>query len=235
VRPFAVFTAALTFAFGAQAAFAQVQGQWTSAGTMQSPREANAQVVLSNGSVLTIGGIDNAGAVLASAEIYSPATNSWGSTRGIAAARQLFDAVVLTNGNVLVIGGLGTAGAVLRSAELYNSATRTWSSAGSLSVARFDHSATLLKTGRILVTGGCTVSDCSVATGVSELYDPATSAWSTTGTLKTARHNHNAVRLNDGRCLPSEARRARPQRRASFTIRRPARGASPPAPIARVF
>jgi hypothetical protein len=198
VRPFAVFTAALTLAFGAQAAFAQVQGRWTSARTMQSPRESNAQVVLSDGSVLAIGGTDNTGAVLASAEIYSPATNSWGSTRGMAAARQLFDAVVLANGNVLVTGGLGTGGAVLRSAELYNPATRTWSPAGSLSVARFDHSATLLKTGRVLVTGGCKVSGCSVATGVSELYDPATNTWSTTGALNTARHGHNVLRLNCG-------------------------------------
>jgi N-acetylneuraminic acid mutarotase len=201
MRPFSVPAAALMLAFGAHAAFAQVQGEWTSAGTMQSPRESDAEVVLTNGSVLAIGGIDNTGAVLASAEIYSPSTNSWGPTSSMAAARQLFDAVVLTNGNVLVIGGLGTGGAVLRTAELYNSATRTWSAAGSLSVARFDHSATLLKDGRVLVTGGCPVSGCSVATGVSEFYDPATNTWSTTGALKTARRSHNAVRLNDGRVL----------------------------------
>jgi N-acetylneuraminic acid mutarotase len=202
VRQLFVSRAALAIAFfGAQPVFAQVQGQWTSAGTMQSAREFDAQARLSNGSVLAIGGVDNTGAVLGSAEIYSPADNNWALTGSMASARQLFDAVELTNGNVLVAGGIGTGGAVLGTAELYNPATRTWSSAGSLSVARLDHSATLLKSGKVLVTGGCTVSDCSVETGVSELYDPATNTWSKTGSLNTARAYHSAVRLNDGRVL----------------------------------
>ena len=202
VRQLFVSTAALAIAFfGAQPVFAQVQGQWTSAGTMQSAREFDAQARLSNGSVLAIGGVDNTGAVLGSAEIDSPADNNWALTGSMASARQLFDAVELTNGNVLVAGGIGTGGVVLGTAELYNPATRTWSSAGSLSVARFNHSATLLKSGKVLVTGGCTVSDCSVETGVSELYDPATNTWSKTGSLNTARAYHHAVRLNDGRVL----------------------------------
>ncbi len=193
--------AALILAFGACPGFAQVQGQWSSAGTMQSPREFDAEVALSNSSALAIGGVDNTNAVLASAEIYSLATNSWAPTGGMAAARQQFAAVVLTNGNVLVAGGLGTGGAVLGTAELYNSATGTWSPAGSMAVARFDHSATLLQDGRVLVTGGCTASGCGVSTGASELYDPVANAWSTTGTLTTGRHSHNAVRLIDGRVL----------------------------------
>jgi N-acetylneuraminic acid mutarotase len=193
--------AALPLAFGVQPAFAQVQGQWTSAGAMQSPRESEAQVALSNGSVLAVGGIDNFGNILASAELFNPATNTWSTTGSMGAGRQQPAAVVLTNGDVLVTGGLGTGGAVLRTAELYSSAKKTWSPAGSLSVARFAHSATLLQDGRVLVTGGCTVSGACVATGASELYNPATNTWSTTGALKTARRSHNAVRLNDGRVL----------------------------------
>src|SRR3979411_1820110 len=54
---YAVF--ALTFVLiviGIQSLFAQVQGQWASSGTMQSARELNAQALLSNGKVLSIGG-----------------------------------------------------------------------------------------------------------------------------------------------------------------------------------
>ena len=51
---------------------AQIQGQWASTGTMQTARELNAQVRLANGKVLSIGGVDNNGNLLASAEVYSP-------------------------------------------------------------------------------------------------------------------------------------------------------------------
>jgi hypothetical protein len=38
---------------------AQVQGEWTPTGSMQSPREANQQVRLRSGDVLSVGGVDN--------------------------------------------------------------------------------------------------------------------------------------------------------------------------------
>lgn len=50
---------------------AQVQGQWTSTGGLQNAREYNAQVLLVTGTVLSIGGIDNSGNLLASAELFS--------------------------------------------------------------------------------------------------------------------------------------------------------------------
>ena len=138
---------ALTFVLvNFQQLFAQIQGQWAGTGTMQSAREFNAQVRI-GGKVLSIGGVDNNGNLLASAEVYS-GTGKWTLTGSMADARELFPAVVLTSGKVLVSGGLGTSGAVLAGAELYNPTTGTWSLAGSLSVPRFGHTATLLPAGR---------------------------------------------------------------------------------------
>jgi hypothetical protein len=151
---------------------AQVQGLWTSTGSMQSPRELNAQLPLSGGRVVSVGGVDNSGNVLASAEIYSPTPGAWKLTGGMATARQQFAAVVLKTGKILVAGGLGAGGVVLSGAELYDPIAGTWSPAGSLTVARFRHTATLLASGKVLVTGGCTISPCAT-TQVSELYDPA--------------------------------------------------------------
>ena len=188
------------FMLAIQPLSAQVQGQWASTGTMQSARELNAQVPLVKGKVLSIGGVDNNGNLLASAEVYS-ASGKWTLTGSMAAARELFPAVVLTGGKILVSGGLGSGSTVLSGAELYDPTTGTWSSAGSLSVARFGHTATLLQSGKVLVAGGCTASDCSTDTAISELYDPASNSWSTTGNLNTARYYHTAVRLKTGKVL----------------------------------
>jgi N-acetylneuraminic acid mutarotase len=193
---------ALTFVLvGIQPLLAQVQGRWASTGTMQSARELNAQVLLSNGKALSIGGVDNNGNLLASSELYSSSSGKWTLTGSMFNARQVFPAVVLSNKKVLVSGGLGAGGAVLAAAELYDPATGAWSSAGSLSVARVAHSATLLQIGMVLVTGGCTASDCSTDTAVSELYDPTSNSWSTTGNLNTARSFQSAVRLKTGKVL----------------------------------
>jgi len=185
---------------GIQPLFAQVQGQWASSGTMQSARKLNAQVLLSNGEVLSIGGVDNSGNLLASSELYSSTSGKWTLTGSMSQARQVFPAVVLSNKKVLVSGGLGASGTVLAAAELYDPTTGAWSSAGSLSVARFAHTATLLQNGKVLVAGGCTVSNCT-DTVVGELYDPTSNSWSTTGNLNTARSYHTAVRLKTGTVL----------------------------------
>jgi len=68
-------------------------------------------------------------------------------------------------------------------------------------VPRFGHTATLLPNGKVLVTGGCTASNCSTDAAVSELYNPASNSWSTTGNLNTARYYHTAVLLKTGKVL----------------------------------
>ena len=193
---------ALTFVLiSIQPLHSQVQGQWVSSGTMQSPREFNAQARLSTGKVLSAGGVDNNGNLLASAELYTSGPGTWTLTGSMAAPRELFPAVVLTSGKVLVSGGLGSSSTVLAAAELYDPTTGVWSSAGSLNVARFGHTATLLSSGKVLVVGGCTSNGCSTDTAVTELYDPASNTWSTTGNLSTARYYHTAVRLKTGNVL----------------------------------
>ena len=184
-----------------QPIYAQVQGQWTSTGAMQTGRELNAQVRIAGGKILSVGGADNSGNILNSAEVYSSKSGKWTLTGSMAEARESFPAVVLTNGKVLVSGGLGMSGVVLAGAELYDPATRAWSSAGSLSVARYGHTATLLPGGKVLVTGGCTALTCSPAAAASELYDPASNSWTTTGSLNTPRSFHTSVLLKTGKVL----------------------------------
>jgi len=100
---------------------------------MQSARELNTQALLSNGKVLSIGGVDNNGNLLASSELYTSTSGKWTPTGSMSSARQVFPAVALSNKKVLVSGGLGASGTVLAAAELYDPTTGAWSSAGSLS------------------------------------------------------------------------------------------------------
>jgi hypothetical protein len=168
---------------------------------MQSARELHALVRTTGGKALSIGGVDGSGNILTSAEVFSSSAGKWTLTGRMAEARESFPALVLTNGKVLVSGGLGISSVVLSGAELYDPTTGAWSSAGSLSVARFRHTATLLPSGKVLVAGGCTASDCSTDTAVSELYDPTSNTWSTTGSLNTARSYQTAVLLKTGMVL----------------------------------
>jgi hypothetical protein len=156
---------------------------------------------MTGGKALAIGGVDGSSNILSSAEVYSSSNGKWKLTGSMTDARESFPAVVFKNHKVLVLGGLGTGSAVLAGAELYNPNTGVWSSAGSLSVPRFGHTATLLSNGKVLVTGGCTASDCSTNTAVSELYDPKSNSWSTTGSLNTARSYQTAVLLKTGKVL----------------------------------
>ncbi len=65
--------------------------------------------------------------------------------------------------------------------------------AGSMTTGRAWHTATLLPDGRVLLTGGYDIS--------AELYDPASGAFSATGSLPADLSNQTASLLADGRVL----------------------------------
>jgi len=68
-----------------------------------------------------------------------------------------------------------------------------------MSVGRVGHTATLLTDGRVLVAGGSTPEG---PTPTAELYDPATGAWTLTGSMTYTRSGDSAATLlTDGRVL----------------------------------
>ena len=67
--------------------------------------------------------------------------------------------------------------------------------------ARFFHTATLLPNGKVLVAGGCGDVFCNSALASTELYDPATGVWTTIAAMATARFNHTATLLPNGKVL----------------------------------
>jgi N-acetylneuraminic acid mutarotase len=176
---------------------------WAGAPSMASARDQQTATLLQTGKLLVVGGmgVDSGGndLVLASAELYDPATNTWSAAAALTTARYAQTATLLSNGNVLVAGGFDATGKVLTSAELYDPGSNSWSPAGSMATGRALDTATLLPGGKVLVAGG--INDSSVPLASAELYDPAANAWSAAGSLAAARDQHAASLIGNGTVL----------------------------------
>src|SRR6266550_4844245 len=172
-------------------------GTWTVTGDLNTARYLHTATLLPNGIVLVAGGLDSNFSVLASAELYDPATGTWTATGSLNTARTSHTATLMSNGTVLIAGGRSIE--ALASAELYDPATGTWTPTGSLNTARESHTAALLSNGMVLVAGGYDSMTHVLAS--AELYDPVSGSWTFTGNLNTARTVKNATFLTNGMVL----------------------------------
>ncbi|HTS22751.1 MAG TPA: kelch repeat-containing protein [Casimicrobiaceae bacterium] len=155
--------------------------------------------LLPSGEVLVAGGLQLGGPA-DTAELYDPVTETWRFTPlSPPLPLGLQTATLLTNGQVLFAGGIWGE----NRAELYDPATGTWSVTGNLGHNRFGHTATLLGDGRVLIAGGFDddIFASAYTIASSELYDPMTGSWTSTGDLKTAVGGQTAVLLPSGKVL----------------------------------
>ena len=184
----------------------RAQGIWTPTGNMGAARSYLGGFTLTrlcNGKVLATGGGGATGAGIASAELYDPATGVWTPIAPMTFARIGHSATLLPDCKVLVAGGYGAPHPqILNSAELYDPVSGTWSITGSFSTGRSAHTAVLLNNGKVLIAAGSIPgSGDTFGTASSEIYDPSTGTWSSTGSLLTARMHQSGVLLSDGRVL----------------------------------
>ena len=177
----------------AATAVAATQVGWSRTPDMAAARQMFPAVTLPSGKILLASG--------GSAELYDPASETFSNTGAPTVDRNFgSSATLLRNGKVLFAGGGGFSTA-LGSAELYDPATGTFTPTGDMSTRRAFHTATLLADGRVLVTGGSLNGFPESATTSAEIYDPATGTFTPTGSMATARQDHTATLLGDGRVL----------------------------------
>ena len=185
-----------------QAGLAFGGGSFVATGDMGSQRSHQGAALLADGRVLEVGGIADFGLVLASAEVYDPATGQFSATGSLTDARMRPTTVALADGRVLVTGGRGgnQGDTIFATAEIYDPATGSFSATGSMTVPRYVTAAVRLDDGKVLLAGGFNFTDDTLAS--AELYDPVSGTFTPTGSLAAPRDpGARAVKLADGRVL----------------------------------
>ena len=172
-----------------------------STGSMSTPRSAHGGALLQDGRVIVIGGNSrgDTGTVLASAEVYDPATGTWSPTGAMSVRRHKLAVVALADGRVLALGGSNEQDAFgqYRSAEIYDPAAGTFTATGDMASPRYKISAAVVRLddGRVLVAAG---------SRPAEIYDPASGTFQrVAGDADTAFNFSAAARLADGSVLVS--------------------------------
>lgn len=192
--------------------------------SMATPRTGHTATLLANGKVLVTGGIKAMPVTptqlqpiretVATTELYDPSTGLWSPGPTMATPRVGHVALVRPDGKVLLAGGIswdpnivfGWVPAVRRSCDLYDPAANTMAPAPQMAFARSLVDPVDLGNGRFLVAGG--INGITILpfnpgnpTNTAEIYDAVANTWTTVGSMATARGNHRAWSLGNGRFL----------------------------------
>jgi len=169
-------------------------GTFASTGSLNLQRQFHTASLLLNGKVLIAGGNSSSN----TAELYDPTSGTFSLTGTLAETRWSPTATALPNGTVLIAGGNFIQ--VLSSIESYDPSAGVFTSQSVfMNAPRTGHAATRLSDGRLLLTGG---QDATFqVTSSAEIFDPATSRFSITGSMSEGRVGHTATLLTDGKVL----------------------------------
>jgi Kelch motif protein/galactose oxidase-like protein len=120
-------------------------GHFKTVGKMSSVRGAHTATLLDNGNALITGGENGfrGDQVMASAELYHPATHTFTAAGTMLQGRYSHTATLLADGDVLIAGG-ATLHDWLASAELYHPASGKFEATGAMAHARYGQSAVVL-------------------------------------------------------------------------------------------
>ncbi len=152
------------------------------------------------------GKVFNAGPSRQTRYLSTSGTGAWTNVavHVFAGTRDYGPALMYDTGKVFVVGGDDPPTATAETIDL-NAATPAWKSTSSMHFARRQHNAVILPDGKVLIVGGSSGSGFdNSATPVlpTEMWDPATGAFTVMASIATYRGYHStALLLPDGRVL----------------------------------
>lgn len=178
------------------------------AAKMHIPRYKHSAILLKDGKVLVVGGVNKSG-MLSDAEIYNPETNLFTLTGKINIPRKTPKLYMLKNGNVLIIGGFRDRDAknkldsiCVRDIEIYNPKTNEFKIVNKRQSEPWDPSTVQLRDDKILFTGGCKGIGLSlICYKSSEIYDPYTNTFTKGKDMNYKREDHIMTLLKDDNVL----------------------------------
>jgi hypothetical protein len=137
----------------------------------------------------------------ATTEVYNIATDTFAAGPTMTTPRSLHTCTRLPNGQWLLTGGVQQTNDPQASCELYDPATDSFVATAPMGTPRTGHTATLLPNGKVLVTGGIQAMPVTPTqlqpireiVNSTEIYDPATGAWTAGPNMSTPRAGHSAI------------------------------------------
>jgi hypothetical protein len=144
--------------------------------SMNAPRSYLGYAPDRSGNAYAIGGLDDSGQPLASAERYNPDLDTWASIASLPTALYDFPAVFDRTNYIYTFGGFTdtTSGTETATVLRYSVSANTWTAMAPMPVATAGSAAALGPDGKIYVAGG---TSGGVTTSVVQVYDPAANSW----------------------------------------------------------
>jgi hypothetical protein len=129
-----------------------------------------------SGNAYAIGGLDDSGNPLASAEVYNQDTSAWSPIASLPAVRYNFPAVFDHTNNIYIFGGYTdtVSGMEISSVLRYSVSANTWTTMAPMPVATAGSAAALGVDGNIYIAGGLSGG---VPTDSVQVYNPAANSW----------------------------------------------------------
>jgi hypothetical protein len=157
-----------------------------------------ALVPLPSGDLLAPGGVIAVPGYTNRVDIFSIAGRSFSETAAMPTShRYQYQAVLLGNGKVLIAGEQYDG--VAKESHLFTESTHSWSATvNQPALNRFAAAMVLLPSGKVLYSGGYNGGGNGPTYDSAELFDPASSTWSATGSMIALRWGHILTPLVTG-------------------------------------
>ncbi|HUR49371.1 MAG TPA: kelch repeat-containing protein, partial [Acidimicrobiales bacterium] len=177
-----------------------LEPEWQFAPSMATARQYLSTATGADGRIYALGGSNDEGDALGSAETFDSCKQTWSSLPPMPVPRTEFAAARGPNGRIYVIGGRDARfGTPLATVDAYDPVANTWSSVASLALPRGDLAAATGADGRIYAIGGVVGPQPGFTVSNVEAYDTVTNSWSPAAPLSYPRSHHGAVSGPDGR------------------------------------